>query len=234
MLATAVLASWLVVGTALWLLSGPSSRDAVAVSIAATVLLAVGLWRVSGTVDVPSRPSPAFLGAHALGALAFGAVMIPLTYWVESQVRGETIGTLARAATSLGAEFVFWIWVYVIIAAVAHGSRLGETLRVQRESALATKAAVAEARLAALRGQLNPHFLFNALHGLSALVRHDGAKAERALEQLGELLRFSLDEADAPLVDLSRSSTSRGRTWNSNASRWGIVCAFMRRSSPVC
>jgi LytS/YehU family sensor histidine kinase len=43
-----------------------------------------------------------------------------------------------------------------------------------------------------LSGQLQPHFLFNALHAISALVWQDQAKAERLLARLGEMLRFTL------------------------------------------
>ena len=49
------------------------------------------------------------------------------------------------------------------------------------------------AELAALRGQLNPHFLFNTLHTLTALVRRDPETAEHALERFGDMLRYVLD-----------------------------------------
>jgi two-component system, LytTR family, sensor kinase len=49
------------------------------------------------------------------------------------------------------------------------------------------------AQLAMLRYQLNPHFLFNTLHSITALVRIDPADGERALEQFATLLRYVLD-----------------------------------------
>jgi LytS/YehU family sensor histidine kinase len=61
-----------------------------------------------------------------------------------------------------------------------------------------------EAELRALRSQLNPHFLFNALHSLGALIRHDGAAAERAVERLGDLLRYTLDAGADGDVSLRR------------------------------
>jgi sensor histidine kinase YesM len=51
------------------------------------------------------------------------------------------------------------------------------------------------AQLAALRARLNPHFLFNALHTVSSLVTVDPAAADEALERLGGLLRYALDES---------------------------------------
>jgi LytS/YehU family sensor histidine kinase len=48
----------------------------------------------------------------------------------------------------------------------------------------------------ALRAQLNPHFLFNALHSLTTLIQDDPVAAQRAVDKLGELLRYALDESD--------------------------------------
>jgi LytS/YehU family sensor histidine kinase len=48
------------------------------------------------------------------------------------------------------------------------------------------------AELETLRAQLNPHFLFNTLHSVMALVRHDSKLAEDALEKLAALLRYTL------------------------------------------
>jgi LytS/YehU family sensor histidine kinase len=50
-----------------------------------------------------------------------------------------------------------------------------------------------DAELRALRAQLNPHFLFNTLHSITALVRLDPSDGERALEQFATLLRYVLD-----------------------------------------
>ena len=63
---------------------------------------------------------------------------------------------------------------------------------------------LADARLRALRMQLNPHFLFNALNAVSAYVERDPERAQTMLAQLGGLLRRVLDgdaRAEVPLAD---------------------------------
>jgi signal transduction histidine kinase len=60
-----------------------------------------------------------------------------------------------------------------------------------------------EARLQALRHQLSPHFLFNALHILQGLLYEDVTLAEKLLSRLGQLLRRSLDLAKHLLIPLS-------------------------------
>jgi signal transduction histidine kinase len=62
---------------------------------------------------------------------------------------------------------------------------------------------LAEARVQALRMELNPHFLFNTLNAISGLVRRaENARAVDMLARLGELLRATLDRDMAPLIPL--------------------------------
>jgi histidine kinase len=64
--------------------------------------------------------------------------------------------------------------------------------QVQRHRLLQTQKALAEAQLAQLQGQLRPHFLFNALNTVSALMQTDVPRADRLVATLGDLLRISL------------------------------------------
>jgi len=56
-----------------------------------------------------------------------------------------------------------------------------------------------QAQLVALRAQINPHFLFNALHSVGALVTSEPGRADKALERLGDLLRYTLGTEDEVL-----------------------------------
>ena len=60
----------------------------------------------------------------------------------------------------------------------------------------------AEARFASLESRVHPHFLFNTLNSIAALVRENPAEAERMIERLSALLRYSLDSEIAGLVPL--------------------------------
>lgn len=69
-------------------------------------------------------------------------------------------------------------------------SQYGARARAMVASKL--RADLAEARLATLEGQLHPHFVFNALNSVAALMRIDPSQAEVMIEQLSELLRATL------------------------------------------
>lgn len=68
-----------------------------------------------------------------------------------------------------------------------------ETVKLQAHAAQ-LQAQLADARLEALRMQLNPHFLFNTLHAVSALVERDPRGVRRMIARLSELLRYTLSE----------------------------------------
>jgi LytS/YehU family sensor histidine kinase len=82
--------------------------------------------------------------------------------------------------------------LYLAMSGAAYAARNAE--RVREESARSARADALRARaeLAALRTQLNPHFLLNTLHTLLGLVRREPELAERALERLGELMYYGL------------------------------------------
>ncbi|HLJ50373.1 MAG TPA: sensor histidine kinase [Bryobacteraceae bacterium] len=61
-----------------------------------------------------------------------------------------------------------------------------------------------EARLASLESRLHPHFLFNTLNSISSLIPEDPKRAERLVEQMAALLRFSLESAQRGSVPLER------------------------------
>lgn len=80
-------------------------------------------------------------------------------------------------------------------------ARQQETVKLQAHAAQ-LQAQLAEARLEALRMQLNPHFLFNTLHAVSTLVERDPRGVRRMIARLSELLRYTLNgegEQEIPL-----------------------------------
>jgi two-component system, LytTR family, sensor kinase len=92
---------------------------------------------------------------------------------------------------NLAADLVMY-WVIAAIVQVIEDSRL---LRQREAHALALSASLADARLDALRAQLQPHFLYNVLNTAAMLAREErGAETVSVLARLGDLLRYVLRE----------------------------------------
>jgi LytS/YehU family sensor histidine kinase len=80
--------------------------------------------------------------------------------------------------------------VYFAVLGVEHAARYFVEARERETQAARLSAQLAEARLGALRTQMQPHFLFNSLNAITVIVRdRDTATATRMLEQLGDMLR---------------------------------------------
>jgi sensor histidine kinase YesM len=128
-------------------------------------------------------------------ALALGFVALSILCWFAL--------VMADMRLVMGSSTPFnWrvIPYQVLNSSLVYGALVGSSYarqnaaRVREESARAARAELlrASAELAALRSQLNPHFILNTLHTLLGLVRRDPALAEQAIERIGDLLRYGL------------------------------------------
>jgi two-component system, LytTR family, sensor kinase len=172
-----------------------AAAEAATVSIGAAALLGIAVWRATGVYVWPEQMHLKFFGMHLLGGSLFTLLWMVPTFAADALRRHVGLLDLVRPPRVL-ASFAVGLWMYGLITGVAYAVRTRGRLREQERLA-------AEARLAALRTQLNPHFLFNALHSLSVLVRRDQAAAQVAIEQLGDLLRYTLSETGTDEVYLS-------------------------------
>ena len=87
---------------------------------------------------------------------------------------------------------------------VGHALLFAQRAYERQRQAEQLQARLVETRLQALRAQLDPHFLFNALNSIAEMVHRDAAAADRMLVGLGELLRSSLDNRQVRVVPLRR------------------------------
>ena len=101
-----------------------------------------------------------------------------------------------------------WAWSFFILfmwCSLYFSIKQWQQSSSEKERLLRAESEVREARLLALRYQLNPHFLFNSLNAVSTLVLDGNAPAAtRMLAQIGDLLRTSLDSEVTAEVTLSQ------------------------------
>jgi signal transduction histidine kinase len=95
-------------------------------------------------------------------------------------------------------ETFLWqtLWGFIVFAGLVAALKALLTARESKLNAVAAvqaESARVRAELSAIRGKLNPHFLFNTLNTLVALTRKDAKQAERALLQFSGMLRYVLD-----------------------------------------
>ena len=103
-------------------------------------------------------------------------------------------------------QLVIAFLLQLALAGIGYAWHTAEALSEARESAARAEVLRARAQLELLRSQLHPHFVLNVLHALVGLVRRDPGLAEKALERLGELLRFGqwVQQTGSDWVPLAR------------------------------
>lgn len=140
------------------------------------------------------------LGAHL--------VVAPLYAWgtLELYLRVMALGAPAEVTTALETRY-WWILVthvtlYVIQFAIYHTVRSVKRLRLREQQAAELMARAREQELAALKAQINPHFLFNTLNSISATLRRDPEQAREMIAKLSRLMRYALDSSSTEQVPL--------------------------------
>jgi len=109
------------------------------------------------------------------------------------------------------ARTLTYFTVFLVMVALLHAAHYHRAVRIRelREAALAR--GLAEARLAALRTQLQPHFVFNVLNAVTALLHADPMAADRMLTRFAALLRTILHEGGREEHALGRELDLLGR-----------------------
>jgi len=168
--------------------------------------LAWGMVLVDRRLPVAQERLGVRLLWHVPLSLLFSLVYICLLMIVDAAfLRGAPHAPdLRRIGDAIGSGGVQWSALnYWLILGAYLAFNYHREVQERRSRAAHLESLLAEARLSALRAQLHPHFLFNALNTVSAYVETDPQRARAMLGHLGDLLRFSLDSEDRREVSLA-------------------------------
>jgi hypothetical protein len=94
--------------------------------------------------------------------------------------------------------------IYLPIVVIAHAVLYYTRYREREVRAAQLQAQLSDAKLLALKSQLQPHFLFNTLHSISSLMLRDVKSADTMIARLSDLLRMSLEDEGQHLISLKR------------------------------
>jgi signal transduction histidine kinase len=104
--------------------------------------------------------------------------------------------------TTIIMTLIFGLSISALESMRARLDDAASALRTKERDEAEARRLAAEAQLASLESRVNPHFLFNTLNSIAALVHDDPAAAERVTGELASLMRASLESSSTPLVAL--------------------------------
>jgi sensor histidine kinase YesM len=160
--------------------------------------LAPRLWRASQLVRIPSLI--ATLATLALvGSLAANLIFTALG-WQDAAIFWSELAFGLRIAVFL--TVLLGVTTTSVEVMRARLQAATEELRRRELEDERARQLITQARLSSLESRIHPHFFFNTLNSISALIREDPRKAERTVERLAALLRYSLDHSAQGLVPL--------------------------------
>ena len=117
---------------------------------------------------------------------------------------------------SLGSVFGFMLENIRLQRKRVEQEQLAQELRLQSS----------KSELKALRAQINPHFLFNALNAIASLIHTDPARADEAVEQLAEVFRYTLRRSDSEFAPLDQELTFARAYLDVEQARFGQRLTF--------
>lgn len=159
------------------------------------VLWLAARYRIEGSRWVRS------LMIHLAMSLLFGGVHVALQTGLEAATGANSPLAIMLFGPAL-ITFDWEVMIYWAIVGLSHAIDYHDEAQQRALAASKLEARLMEARLQALQRQLQPHFLFNTLHAISALMYRDVAAADRMLARLSELLRLTLEQGTVQQITL--------------------------------
>jgi two-component system, LytTR family, sensor kinase len=186
-----------------------SNRMAFVNTILYNLAIGLSLWRgnsfLSGILDhyLPGKVSlERQLIIHLVATLVFSAIIIFLiNYFLYAWLYGRNLLNNLRLFFLIGMVQLFIVVIitgffYVMDFIQSHKRAVKEQEALKREAL--------HHNYEALKSQLSPHFLFNSLSVLSALVEQDAQKSQVFIKQLSDVYRYVLEQKGAELVTLEK------------------------------
>ncbi len=176
-------------------------------------LTPVAFW-FAGRVPLARQGLPRAMAAHAAMFLALSLAHGALAQVLDNPLRlpdtyrGSPV--LLRFLGELYSDF----WMYWPLVGLRALMDANARERTQERQAARLQQLTADLRLSLLRAQIQPHFLFNTLHAISALLRTDPRAAEDLVADLADILRASFADASGQETSFDRERE--------------LVCCYLR------
>jgi len=165
-------------------------------------LLTVGIWFVCKKLPVTRFAIPLIIFIHFILSSLFTAFWLFIVYGSWYLHQGKIIFEIVNFNEIIGWQFLFGMMSYLLMAGIFYTIIYYNQFREKTMREAELKVLTKEAEFKALKMQINPHFLFNSLNSINALVKRNPNQSRKMIGLLSDLLRMSLESRDKMLVAL--------------------------------
>ena len=142
---------------------------------------------------------------HFVSSLIFSSVLLALHYLALMAIFDITTSITAfRVFRFVYLNLEKWLLVYWTILLMSHAFSYYNSYRKGELKASELRTQLVQSQLEALKMQVHPHFLFNTLHSISALLSKDTEAARKMITRLGDFLRLTLENSGSMEVTLQQ------------------------------
>jgi len=225
---------WLFFSMAYARISFAEALSRAVLNIGSAAILGTAVWRLSARAPWPREMKLSFYAGQLVAAAVYATLWTVSMYAFEALIGGMPFLNAVASSRVLGWQFLMGLWLYGVIAGICYAIQTQQRAESNERRALLAETALTEARLEALRSRLHPHFLFNALHTIAALVREDAAQAEEAVERLGDMLRYTLRDSGGDAVSFGEEWEFTRRYLEFERIRYGNRLRVAVAIDPAC
>jgi len=179
----------------MWASGGISAGDALLVLAPSCLIFAFAClspWYICATLPLGPDRWQSIAMTFGTAATACSLVLVGGALLTASAIAEIRPGIEQRLHGHLALLFGMGVLLYLLSAGLHYAALAVEASHQAERQAAEARTLAREAELQALRNQINPHFLFNSLHSISALATQDGARAREMCVRLADFLRSSL------------------------------------------
>jgi sensor histidine kinase YesM len=164
--------------------------------------LSFGIWSVCRRLPFDRIWMPLLVGIHFILSVICSVLWLVLIYGIWYLIEGKKIFEEFDFKMVVGWQLLFGIITYLVIAGINYTIIYYRQFREKELQEAHLKLLTRDAEFRALKSQINPHFLFNSLNSINALVTQNPGQARQMIAKLSELLRLSLASHEKMLVSL--------------------------------
>jgi len=196
-------------------------------------LLSIFIWKLCLKIPFELTNKFLFIFYHFFLAIFFSVLWLTLSYGFWYLSEGDRIFEQVNIREIIGWQFLFGMIQYFLVAGISYTIIYYRNLKAKELEQAELKILTRDAELKALKLQMNPHFLFNSLNSINALVTKDAGSARKMISQLSELLRMSLESHDKLLIPLKEELDLVHTYLSIEQARFGDKMVFKEEVNPA-